>query len=202
MLCAPRNDESAMPRTNPNLPSKPHEPARGAFPAAGAEGAAPFDLEHHVFYWMTQVMNGRDRQINSELRPYRIRVPEWRILALLKSRQSLSIGETAATIGLDHATMSRTVDRMVRAGHVLRLSDTADLRVTRLSLTAAGSKLFDEVWPIVSRLNRDALVRLPEGATSLLCLALAEMQRAMEENWRRTWEKTKRKNREPRAARR
>jgi DNA-binding MarR family transcriptional regulator len=183
-----------MPRTKHNVPSKPPEPA-------GTADAGRFDLEHHVFYWMTQVMNGRDRQINSELRPYRIRVPEWRILALLKSRQSLSIGETAATIGLDHPTMSRTVDRMVRAGHVLRLSDTADLRVTRMALTAAGNRLFDDVWPIVSRLNREALARLPEGATSLLCLALAEVQRAMEENRRRAWERNKRKNREPRAAR-
>jgi len=181
---------------------KAHKPPTDQPPATGAEGAGLFDLDHHVFYWMTQVMNGRDRQINSELRPYRIRVPEWRILALLKARQSLSIGETAAIIGLDHATMSRTVDRMVRAGHVLRLSDAADLRVTRLSLTAAGTKLFDEVWPIVARLNREALVRLPEGATSLLCLALAEIQRAMDETWRRARDKVKRKNAEPGAARR
>jgi DNA-binding MarR family transcriptional regulator len=159
-----------------------------------AGGTGPFELQHHVFYWMTQVMNARDRQINSELRPHRIRVPEWRILALLKARQSLSIGETAATIGLDHATMSRTVDRMARAGHILRLSDTADLRVTRLSLTAAGIKLFDEVWPIVARLNQEALVRLPDGATSLLCMALAEIQRAMDETWRRAKDKVKRKH--------
>ena len=181
---------------------KSHKPLTDQPLATGAEGAGLFDLDHHVFYWMTQVMNGRDRQINSELRPYRIRVPEWRILALLKARQSLSIGETAAIIGLDHATMSRTVDRMVRAGHVLRLSDAADLRVTRLSLTAAGTKLFDEVWPIVARLNREALVRLPEGATSLLCLALAEIQRAMEETWRRARDRVKRKNAEPGAGRR
>jgi DNA-binding MarR family transcriptional regulator len=181
---------------------KAHKPPTDQPLATGGEGAGLFDLDHHVFYWMTQVMNGRDRQINSELRPYRIRVPEWRILALLKARQSLSIGETAAIIGLDHATMSRTVDRMVRAGHVLRLSDAADLRVTRLSLTAAGTKLFDEVWPIVARLNREALVRLPEGATSLLCLALVEIQRAMEETWRRARDKVKRKNAEPGAARR
>src|SRR5262245_36519888 len=117
-------------RTSQSNPREtaPSDPPAGAGGPAGAAGEAGlFDLDHHVFYWMTQVMNGRDRQINSELRPYRIRVPEWRILALLKSRHSLSIGETAATIGLDHATMSRTVDRMARAGYLLRLSDTADL---------------------------------------------------------------------------
>jgi DNA-binding MarR family transcriptional regulator len=180
-----------MSRTKQDSQTKPPEAPHRVH---AAEGAGAFELQHHVFYWMTQVMNGRDRQINSELRPYRIRVPEWRILALLKARQSLSIGETAATIGLDHATMSRTVDRMAKAGHILRLSDAADLRVTRLSLTAAGTKIFDEVWPIVSRLNREALMRLPEGATSLLCLALSEIQRAMDETWRLAKDKVKRKD--------
>ncbi len=183
-----------MARAKRTSQSNPREAAHAVPPVGAAREAGLFDLDHHVFYWMTQVMNGRDRQINSELRPYRIRVPEWRILALLKARHSLSIGETAATIGLDHATMSRTVDRMARAGHLLRLSDTTDLRVTRLSLTAAGTKLFDEVWPIVARLNREALVRLPEGGTSLLCLALAEIQRAMDETWRHAKENVRRKH--------
>ncbi|MGH7006405.1 MAG: MarR family winged helix-turn-helix transcriptional regulator [Alphaproteobacteria bacterium] len=127
------------------------------------------------------------------MRRYRLRVPEWRILALLKSRHSLSLGTTAVTVGLDHTTMSRTVDRMVRAGRILRLSDTADMRVTRLSLAAGGVKLFEEVWPIVARLNREALARLPEGAAPLLCLALREIQGAMDESWRQAREKGKRK---------
>lgn len=145
----------------------------------------PFDLDHHVFYWMTQIMGRRDRQLGAELRHHRLRVPEWRILALLKARQSLSIGEVAGFVGLDHTTTSRTVDRMERAGRLLRLSDVADMRVTRLSLTAAGLKLFEQAWPIVARLNRAALGGLPEGGVPLLCLALGEIRRAMDESWRR-----------------
>jgi DNA-binding MarR family transcriptional regulator len=150
---------------------------------ARAGAAELFDLDHHVFYWMTQVMGRRDRQLGAELRRHRLRVPEWRVLALLKGRQPVSLGEAAVTVGLDHTTMSRTVDRMVRAGRILRLSDTADMRVTRLGLTAAGARLFEQVWPIVLRLNREALARLPEGSIPLLCLALREMGRAMDESW-------------------
>ncbi len=153
---------------------------------APADPAEPFDLDHHVFYWMTQIMGSRDRQLGAELRHHRLRVPEWRILALLKARQSLSIGEVAAIVGLDHTTTSRTVDRMERAGRLLRLSDVADMRVTRLSLTAAGLKLFEQVWPIVARLNRAALGGLPDGGVPLLCLALSEIRRAMDESWHRS----------------
>lgn len=158
-----------------------------------------FDLEHHVFYWMTQVASRRDRQIAAGLRRYRVRVPEWRILALLKARQSLPLGEAGGIAGLDHTTTSRLVARMERAGRIVRLSDAADMRVTRLKLTAAGHKLFDQIWPIVDRLNREALARLPEGAAPLLCLALSEIERSMDESWRRTT-KTKKHIAAPEAA--
>jgi DNA-binding MarR family transcriptional regulator len=155
---------------------------------AGASGEAahrsPFKIERHVFYWMTQVVSRRDRQLNAELRRFRLRVPEYRVLGILRARQRLSLGKAAMTIGLDYTTMSRTVDRMVKAGLVLRVTDTADRRVTRLALTAEGTRLFDQVWPMVSRLNDVACARLPEGATPLLCHALGEMVRSLEDSWR------------------
>ena len=143
-----------------------------------------FKLERHVFYWMTQVVSRRDRQINAELRRFRLRVPEWRVLGILRARQRLSLGEAAASVGLDYTTMSRTVDRLVKAGRILRVTDTADRRITRLALTAEGTRLFDQVWPIVSRLNDVACARLPEGAMPLLCHALSEMVRSLEDSCR------------------
>jgi DNA-binding MarR family transcriptional regulator len=160
----------------------------GAIPQAVAGGDAlmpnpPFKIERHVFYWMTQVVGRRDRQLNAELRRFRLRVPEYRVLGILRARQRLSLGEAAMTIGLDYTTMSRTVDRMVKAGRVLRVTDVADRRVTRLALTAEGKRLFDQVWPMVSRLNDVACARLPEGAMPLLCHALSEMVRSLEDSW-------------------
>ena len=163
------------------MPSQRSSGRIGEAPPAGDS----FGLERHVFYWMTQVMSRRDRQMNAELRRFRLRVTEWRVLALLKERQRLSLGEAATTVGLDHPTMSRTVDRMEKAGRIVRVSDAADMRVTRLALTAEGARLFDRVWPIVSQLNRAACERLPEGSVPLLCVALNEMVRGLDESWQR-----------------
>ena len=145
--------------------------------------AIPFQIDQHVFYWMTKVMGIRDRQLAGELRQHNLRVPEWRLIALVHERHSVSIGEAATTAGLDHTTMSRIVDRMEREGKILRLSDANDMRITRLAPTAFGEKIFHEVWPIVARLNQEALARLPQGSVPLLCLALGEIARAMEESW-------------------
>lgn len=153
---------------------------------SGAEDASstePFQLEGHLFFWMTKVMGMRDRQLAGELRRFGLRVPEWRIIALLQARQSLSIGEAATITGLDHTTMSRIVDRMADNGRLLRLADANDLRVTRLAATALGSALFKQAWPTVARLNNEALARLPTGSLPLLCLALDRISAAMEESW-------------------
>lgn len=148
-----------------------------------SEPAPAFDLEGHLFYWLTKVMGRRDRQLADELRRFGLRVAEWRLLALLHGRSRASIGEAATDSGVDQTTMSRIADRMVEAGTLLRVPDAADMRVTRLALTPAGEALFASVWPVVDRLNREALARLPEGSVPLLCLAFGTICQTMEESW-------------------
>jgi hypothetical protein len=45
--------------------------------------AADFQLERHVFFWLTQVIGARDRELAQGLREFGLRVPEWRALAAL-----------------------------------------------------------------------------------------------------------------------
>jgi DNA-binding MarR family transcriptional regulator len=148
-----------------------------------APRAAPpeaFDLERHVFYWITQVIGRRDRQLTGELRPHGLRVPEWRVLAFLAARPNGAMGDVAAAAALDHTTLSRTVDRLAAADLLVRRADAGDLRVTRLALTAKGEARFAEVWPLVERLNRAATALLPPGAADLLCLALRTMREGLD----------------------
>src|SRR5690606_19633463 len=112
-----------------------------------------FELDAHVFFWLTQVTAARDRQLSATLRSVGLRVPEWRALAALYSRRRCSMSELSDLASIDRTTLTRTVDRMEQAGWLTRLSDGADMRVTRLALTAAGEKLFGRIWPAVDRLN-------------------------------------------------
>jgi DNA-binding MarR family transcriptional regulator len=149
-------------------------------PSATGEAAVPapaFVLEHHLFFWVTQVLDRRDRQLAAALRADGLRAPEWRILATLHSRHRLSMSELADLTSIDRTTLSRVVERMVRAGWVMRLSDASDARVTRLALTASGERLFARIWPSVWRVNEMAVARLPEPAVGLVLWALQEMCR-------------------------
>lgn len=136
-----------------------------------------FVLEQHLFFWFTQVLDRRDRELAATLRADRLRPPEWRILATLHSRHRLSMSELAQLTSIERTTLSRVVERMVRAGWVMRLIDANDARVTRLALTAAGEQLFARIWPAVQRVNEMTVAGLPEPAVGLVRWALQEMCR-------------------------
>lgn len=135
-----------------------------------------FDLEHHPFFWMTQAIAARDAAVAEELKGLGLRVPEWRVLAALYARKRLAMRELADLSSIDRTTLSRTVDRMQDMGLVTRLTDSRDLRVTRLSLTPAGERLFARIWPTMERLNRAAVEGLPRGAIELLTWTLGQMK--------------------------
>jgi DNA-binding MarR family transcriptional regulator len=140
------------------------------------EAPPAFELERHVFFWLTQVIGSRDRRLVQALKDYGVRVPEWRVLASLSARRRCSMSALANLTTIDRTTLTRTVDRMQHAGWLVRLSDSRDMRVTRLALTAAGERLFARLWPAVERLNRAAVAGLPEAAVDMLRWTLERMR--------------------------
>lgn len=152
-------------------------------PVGGAAAPAerlPFDHEQHLFFWLTQVTSRRDRHLALALRPHGLRVPDWRVLGLLYSRHGLSMSEVADSAAIDPTTLSRTVAQLVRGDLVMRLSPVGDKRVTRLALTAEGTRAVERILPLVARLNDTACAGLPEAIPGLLRWALGEMRRNLD----------------------
>lgn len=140
-----------------------------------------FELDQHLFFWLTQVIGARDRRLNQELKGFGLRVPEWRALAALYSRKHCTMSELADLASIDRTTLTRTIDRMEHAGWLERLSDGADMRITRLALTGAGERLFSRIWPTVSRLNQAAVAGMPAETVERLRAALTRMKANLEE---------------------
>ena len=165
-----------MPRVSrPKAKRKPHSTI------ADAPVTTPdFTLDGHLFFWFTQVIDVRDRHLAAKLKPYGLRAPEWRVLSSLHARQRLSMSELADLTSIEPSTLSRTVERMVRKGWLVRLSDTSDMRITRLAPTEAGERLFARIWPSVHRLNQAAVAGLPEPLVATLRWMLQEMRRTLE----------------------
>ncbi len=141
-----------------------------------------FQLERHVFFWLTQAIDSRDRRLAAELRRFGLRVPEWRALAALHARRKCTMSELSNLSSIDRTTLTRTIDRMEDAGWAARLVDAEDARVTRLALTAAGQRLFERLWPTVERLNQAAVEGLPPGAVEALRATLERMKANLDQD--------------------
>jgi MarR family transcriptional regulator for hemolysin len=70
----------------------------------------------------------------------------WMTIAVTaKAPSPLSQSELADKLAVEGATMVTMIDRLVKAGLVLREPSTTDRRVKRIVLTEAGNLLYDKV---------------------------------------------------------
>src|SRR3970282_2518392 len=76
-------------------------------------------------------------------REFGVSLWEWRTIALLGgAREALSLNALARAAGIDKSQMSRVVAGLARRKLVLREADAADGRGVRLTLSAAGRRLY------------------------------------------------------------
>ena len=97
-----------------------------------------------------------------------LRLPEWRILALLAEAGSLSQADIRNQIGMDKGQISRTVKNMLASDLVVNESGTTKTRNVRLSLTEKGVGVHQQVGIMMEKRNAELLGTLsPEQKASL-----------------------------------
>jgi MarR family transcriptional regulator, transcriptional regulator for hemolysin len=97
----------------------------------------------------------------------------WMTIAVAaKAARPLSQSELAESLGVEGATMVAMVDRLVKAGLVVREPSVTDRRVKRVVLTAAGNVLFEKVRTEAAAFRRELLAHVDArkllAATELL----------------------------------
>ena len=107
------------------------------------------DLAHFVPYRLSVLTN---RVSSAIARTYSERfdltIPEWRVIAVLGGAARLSAGDVAQRTAMDKVQVSRAIARLVESKRVQRVVDSDDARVARLSLTAKGRAIYDEIVPL------------------------------------------------------
>jgi MarR family transcriptional regulator for hemolysin len=85
----------------------------------------------------------------------------WMTIAMAaKARSPLSQSELADRLGVEGATMVAMVDRLVKAGLVVREPSTTDRRVNRVVLTEAGTVLYGKVLTEAAAFRKELLANL------------------------------------------
>jgi MarR family transcriptional regulator for hemolysin len=85
----------------------------------------------------------------------------WMTIAIAaKARWPLSQSELADRLAVEGATMVAMVDRLVKAGLVVREASTTDRRVKRVVLTPAGVEIYEKVKAEAAALRQELLANI------------------------------------------
>ncbi|MEP6547199.1 MAG: MarR family transcriptional regulator [Gammaproteobacteria bacterium] len=85
----------------------------------------------------------------------------WMTIAMAaKARSPLSQSELADRLGVEGATMVAMVDRLVKAGLIVREPSAKDRRVNRVVLTEAGTLLYGKVLAEAAAFRKELLANM------------------------------------------
>ncbi len=119
------------------------------------------DLEERFSGALHNTSRAWRQALNRRLKYLGVSQASWMTIAVAaKASEPLSQSELADSLGVEGATMVAMVDRLVKAGLVVREPSTTDRRVKRVVLTPAGTALYDKVKAAASEFRNDLLANV------------------------------------------
>ena len=105
----------------------------------------------------------------------------WMTIAVAsKARSPLSQSELAERLGVEGATMVAMVDRLAKAGFVMRQPCQADRRITRVVLTEEGNRLCETVKAEAAAVRRELLATIDPVSLAVATELLETLQGLIE----------------------
>ena len=74
-----------------------------------------------------------------------ISAPEFGIMVILSEHDDISSRDINKTTGMDKATITRALDRLIDKGLISRTKSKTDSRLIKLKLTAKGKRTFSQI---------------------------------------------------------
>ncbi|MEO3873804.1 MarR family transcriptional regulator [Nonomuraea sp. B12E4] len=114
-------------------------------------------LEETLTYALIKVIKAHRNHLAAALVPLGLHVGQELLLNQLWREDGLTQGELIARLGVEPPTVTKTLQRLERAGIVYRAPDPDRPRVGRVYLTDAGKALREPVEEIWSRTDEELL---------------------------------------------
>ena len=119
--------------------------------------------------------------IDRRLKHLGISQASWMAIAYVaKQKESMSQTRLASCVGVEDPTMVSTIDRLVKAGYVVRTPSSTDRRVKLVSLTEQGQQIYSTVKQEADAVRRELLDKADPAvlriATEFLETLLADIE--------------------------
>ena len=93
-----------------------------------------------------------------------LKIPEWRLMAVLGELASATQRELVAATAMDKVTVNRASKTLEDRGLIGRAPNVADGRSHHLTLTATGRELYDQIVPLALSVEAELLDGIDTGA--------------------------------------
>jgi DNA-binding MarR family transcriptional regulator len=136
-----------------------------------AMGDRPLILGDFLPYRLSVASNAVSDRIADVYRArFGLRIPEWRVIAVVAERGEATQAELVQLTAMDKMTVSRAATALVERGLLAR-SPASDRRTLALRLTTAGEDLHAEVAPLALAIEAELLTSFtPHERESLMAL--------------------------------
>jgi len=139
------------------------------------------DLEERFSDALHSTARAWRQAVDRRLKRLGLSQASWMSIAVAaKARSPLSQSELADRLGVEGATMVAMVDRLVKAGLVVRQASSTDRRIKRVVLTEAGNRLYDTVKAEAAALRKELLANIDPKKLALATELLETLQGLIE----------------------
>lgn len=136
----------------------------------------PTRLADFMPYRMSVTTNAVSDLIAGQYRArFGLKVPEWRVMAVLGDLGSQTQRELVGATRMDKVAVNRACKALEDRALVTRTPNTRDGRSHHLALTAAGEAMFNQIMPMALDMEKRLFACLDGGETAALKATLAKL---------------------------
>ena len=134
------------------------------------------DLDKFLPYRLTYISEALSRSTSMRYRQSGVTAPEWRIMAVLSSKQVASSKLLQHHTGLSKTMVNRTVESLLAKGWIDRQSTESDRRQNKITITDTGGAVFSEATRFVREIHEEWLRAFTDAERSELYRLLDKLQ--------------------------
>jgi DNA-binding MarR family transcriptional regulator len=136
-------------------------------------------LDRFIPYRLSVASNAVSGLISESYRKrFGLKIPEWRIIAILAEQGQVTPQALAVTTRMDKITVSRAATAMIDRGLIHALDNPGDGRSHFLALTADGEALYHEIVPTALAVETALLASLSADERTTLDALLRRIEAA------------------------
>lgn len=141
------------------------------------DSGAPTKLDEFLPYQLSIASNAASNRIAGVYRDqFDLRIPEWRIMAVLGDAGEATQRELAARTVMDKVAVNRACRALEERGLLERAPNATDGRSHHLALTAEGTAMYGRIMPLAREMEQRLFASFSEEERATFSRMLARVR--------------------------